>query len=251
MATGTSDLHLCSAKRTPVSVGNLFPTLAHIAMAPIALRNKRLPRPELRLSPLANIVHIMSWMHTGQLEKVLTPSSPLVCFLQLLAWQDIQRLVCTERANGAFYQARSLLRYCGLKQALLPRTSNFTLDNCEVCLEKLHGYSSGCVMCDNSLACANCVTFVACSDLPKLPFPHFHRFRYSVSRQEETTPVMSGDVMCLNCYPDGASEAQKRHLRLLHIYWDLSDGMWGLGAWRAQIVGSNDAGGVIASRTTG
>ena len=238
MATGTSDLHLCSAKRTPVSVGNLFPTLAHIAMAPIALRNKRLPRPELRLSPLANIVHIMSWMHTGQLEKVLTPSSPLVCFLQLLAWQDIQRLVCTERANGAFYQARSLLRYCGLKQALLPRTSNFTLDNCEVCLAKLHGYSSGCVMCDNSLACANCVTIVAGSDLPKLPFPHFHRFRFSVSRKDETTPVMPGDVLCLNCYPGGATEAQGRLLRLLHLYWDLSDGMWGLGAWRVQSVGS-------------
>ena len=207
-------------------------------MAPIALRNKRLPRRELRLSPLANIVHIMSWMHTGQLEEGLTPLSPLVGFLQLLAWKDIHRLVCTERANGAFHQARSLLRYCGLKQALLPPANDFNLDNCEVCLEKLHGYCSGCVMCDNSLACANCVAIVSASDLPMLPFPHFHRFRFSVSRKDETTPVMPGDVLCLNCYPGGATEAQGRLLRLLHLYWDLSDGMWGLGAWRAQSVGS-------------
>ena len=75
------------------------------------------------------------------------------------------------------------------------------------------------------------------SDLSRLPFPRYHR-SFAASRQDETSPVMPGDVLCLNCFPDGASEAQTRSLRLLHLYWDLSDGMWGLGAWREQPDGS-------------
>ena len=249
VATGTPDLVRLPRKER--SAGQHIRSVVNMAMAPIAIKNERLPRTELMLSPLANILHTMSWMHTGQLEKVLTPSSPLVGLLQLLAWRDIGQLVCSERALGAFCQARSLLRYCGLKQALLPTAKDYSLDNCEACLEKLHGYCSGCVMCDNSLTCANCVAVVSALDLPMLPFPHFHRSRCSVSRKNEIAPVMLGDVLCLNCYPGGATEAQGRLLRLLHLYWDLSDGMWGLGAWRAQNVGPNDQGRASANRPAG
>ena len=201
-------------------------------MAPITLRNKSLPRRENRLSSIADIVHIMSWMRTGPLEDVLTPLSPLVGLLQLLAWSDIHRLVCTERAHCAYHQARTLLGYGRLKHALLPSTRCSVLDNCEVCMAKLHGYSSGCVMCDHALICVDCVTVISVTDLPMLPFPQFHRFFRAMKTEEATSPVRPGDVLCLVCYSARATEAQAHNLRMHDIYWGLSDGMLGTGAWR-------------------
>ena len=201
-------------------------------MAPMRIWNKSLARNENRLSSLADITHVMSWMQIGPLEAGLTPLSSLVGLLQLLNWSDIHRLVCTERAHRAYHQTRTLLGYCRLKHALVPTTRYFALDNCEVCMAKLHGYLSGCVMCGHSLICMDCVTVVSDADLPMLPFPQFHRFVRAMKSEEATFPVRPGDVLCLICFPAGATETQLHEVRLHGYFCDLTDGMQGLGAWR-------------------
>ena len=207
-------------------------TILGADLAPVTLRNERLPRSEQEISPLANILHVMAWLQTGQLEEVITPRSPLVGLLQLLAWSDLHQLVSTERAPCTYHQARALLGYCKQPLAQRPTSKYIALVICEVCLTRLQGFRSGCVMCDHTRICAECVTIITGIDLPLLPFPQFHRFSRVMKNGEVASPVRPGDVLCLVCYSAMATEAQAHNLRMHNIYWGLSDGMLGTGAWR-------------------
>ena len=203
-------------------------------MSPKQLRNKRIVR-SIELSSLASLVQTMAWMQYSPLETELTPQSLLLGMLQLLAWRDIHHLVCTERAHRAYHQARTLLRYGRRRQII--DSANSELDNCDICLTKLHGYCSNCVMCHHTLICAECVFPVTKAALADLPFPCFHSFGVQVVQVEDGEwmhsmhPVRPGDVLCLICCPAGATETQLHKVRLHGYYCDLTDGMQGLGAW--------------------
>ena len=166
-------------------------------------------------------------MQYSLLETELTPNSPLEGLLQLLLWRDLQQLACTERAHRAYHQARSLLAYGRRKLAI--DTATHDIDHCDICLIRLRRFRGNCVMCNSTLICANCVCCVTETAMADLPFPSFHSIGDKPGNIPE--PLRQGDVLCLICYPSGATHAQVHKVRIFGCFSDLMDGMLGYGEW--------------------
>ena len=202
-------------------------------MPRLRLRNQRRDSAShARESELANILSLTAWMQYSQLEEVPSPSSPLVGLLQLLWWEDLHHLACTERAHRQFHQVRSLLEY-GRRQTDIdavwgfPNRHGYT--HCEVCLTELGRFRAHCALCCATLLCRKCVCMVTRVSVGDFPFPQFHR--RGSTRWSPPKPLRQGDVLCLDCYPSAATYEQLRNLRLASCFYAIMDGMMGYGEW--------------------